>query len=387
MTNEIAVRRNLKVFFVAETTIGTLVPPTTNDALYAAGFPSINQTPSFTNSLEIQNTRDVMDRFQDRISPGNYTLPVYIRPSGTAGTAPMEDALLLALFGTKTIVGATSVTYSQAIKKPSGSLWIQYDHTVLFGRGVTVSQATSSAANNGAKMVEFSGQFMQLGVVGTQDLAAAITATDTTFEVDDASCYNVGGLVEFYDVSADTVDDNTSAGYTITAVNLTTNVITTSAIGSSFDIDDICRPWLPAATEVGSPIENRKTIVSINSVNKNVTKFDITLNDPCVYQENEITISDYVEAYVEDERNISGSIGVKWRRNDTAFFTDNVVGAEIPLSLVVGTVAGSIFTENYPKCSIDVPTTSDDSPTVILDMGFVALGNTTGEDSATWVFT
>jgi len=385
MTNAIAVRRDLEVFVVPETVKGTLVAPSAGDFIIPAGMPAINQTPAFTPSEEIANTRDVLDMFQDRNPPADWSIQIYCRPSGAAGTAPMEDALLEALFGTKTVVGSTSVTYSQAILKPSVSIWIRFNHTMRFVAGATVSKMAMNPATKGGFMIDLSGQGMQSGVVGTQDLAAGITISDTTFEVDDASLYSVGGLVEFYNVSAGTVDDNTT-GYVISAVNTTTNIITTSTIGSGFSIDDICRPFLPTGTTVGDPLENRQVVASVNSLTTNVKKFDVSYDDPCIYQEDEITASGYPEDYVEDVRKISVGLTILFRQNDAKYFVDNNAGTEVPLSLVVGTVAGSILTVSIPKAKISVPVVTDSAPTVSLDMTAEALG-TSGEDSLTMAFT
>lgn len=385
MTNAIAVRRDLEVFVVAETTKGTLVAPSATDFIIPVGMPVMNLTPTFTPSDEIANTRDKLDTFLDRNPPGDWSMPVYCRPSGAAGTAPMEDALLEALFGTKTVVGSTSVTYSQAMEKPSVSIWVRYDHTVRFMAGATVSKMDISPSTKGGFQLNLSGQGMTVGVVGTQELAAGITASDTTFEVDDASAYSVGGLVEFYDVSADTVDDNTT-GYVISGVNTTTNVITTTAIGSAFDIDDVVRPFLPSGTTVGDPLENRQVVANVDSSATNVKKFDITYDDPCVYLEDEITSSGDVEDYVEDLRAISVGLTLLFRQNDAKYFIDNNAGAEVPLSLVIGTVAGSILTIAMSKAKLSVPSIADSAPTVSLDMTADVLG-TSGEDSMTMAFT
>lgn len=387
MTNEIHVRRSHKVFVVPETTKGTLVVPAAGNYIIPVGLAMLNQTPSFTNSEEIQDTLDVTDRFQDRMPAGTWNISCYLRPSGTAGTAPQGDSLLEALLGTKTVVGGTSVTYSQAIEKPSVSIWIMYDNTVRFMSGCTVDGLNLQASNKGAAQADFSGQGMKSGTVGTQDLAVAITASDTTFEVDDASCYSVGGLVEFYDVSADTVDDNSSAGYAITGVNTSTNIVTVgSEIGSGFAINDTVRPFLPTGTEVGSPVENRKTSVSVNTVSTNIKSLSLSAGCPASMLEDEITTSGYVEDYVPDMRNISGSLSLLMRNNDAKYFVDNYDGSEVPIVLTLGEDAGSIVTVTMSRCSLDVPSVSDSNPTVSLDMNYLALG-TSGEDSLTVAFT
>lgn len=387
MANSIAVRRNHEVFVVPETTSGTLATPSASNYVIPVGLAMLNQTPSFTDSGEIQNTRDVIDRFQDRMPPGEWSLSVYSRPSGSAGTAPQESDLMEGLFGTETVVGSTSVTYSQAMTKPSFSIWIKYDHMVRFAIGATVSDCSIAASNKGAAQMNFSGKCMQTGTVGTQDIASAVTGSDTAIEVDDASCYSVGGLIEFYDVSAGTTDDNSSSGYEITAVNTSTNTLTiTPGAGGAFALDDLVRPFLPTGTEVGAPVENRKTTVSIGGSSMDVTSFEVSISDPAEYIEDEITDSDYVESYVENTRSISGSVGLLLRRNEAKWFEDNYSGQNLAVQLVQGDTAGSIVTHAMSKCSIEVPAVEDGGVTVRLKMNFKALG-TSGEDSMTSAYT
>lgn len=383
--NAITLRRNLTVFVMPETTAGTLVVPSASGLLIPVGLPIINQTPSYTDSDEIKNTRDTLGRFQDRMGVGTWNLSVYSRPSGTAGSAPQEANLLTTLLGLETVTASTSVAYTQMMEKPSVSIWVLYDNTLRFCAGATASDLKISAETKGALKLDFSGEFMTSGVVGTQGLAAAVVALDTTATCDDASCFSVGGLVEFYNVSADSVDDNSSAGYTVTAVDVNTNVITVSpAIASAFSIGDVIRPFLPAGTEVGTPIENRKSIININSVATNVTKFDISINDPAVYNDSEIAP---IESYISDRRKIDGSISLLMRQNDAKYFIDNLNdGMQVPLSLVLGTEAGSIVTVSMPTCAVDVPTITDSAPTIGLDMPFTALGSA-GEDSLSITFT
>ena len=102
MSNTIAKARNQKVFCIKETVKGTLVFPASENIVVAAGYATVNQQASFTDSEEIQESRDILERFQDRFSPGSWTIPMYLRPSGAAGTAPDGDVLFECLMGIKT---------------------------------------------------------------------------------------------------------------------------------------------------------------------------------------------------------------------------------------------------------------------------------------------
>ncbi|MDD5053675.1 MAG: phage tail tube protein [Sulfuricurvum sp.] len=111
-TNEnIGISRKQRVFAKLETVVGTLVFPSgTTDFIRPAGNAEISQNPAFADSEELQNTLDVLDRFQNALPTGKWKIPMYLRPSGTVGSAPQGDALFEALQGDKEAVTAAIKT-------------------------------------------------------------------------------------------------------------------------------------------------------------------------------------------------------------------------------------------------------------------------------------
>src|SRR4030042_1617180 len=98
--NNIGLSRKQRVFVVLEDTPGTLQwPNATLDFVRPAGNAVINQAPTFSDSQELENTLDTLDQFQDAMPPGEFTLPLYIRPSGTLRTAPQGAPLLQSIQG------------------------------------------------------------------------------------------------------------------------------------------------------------------------------------------------------------------------------------------------------------------------------------------------
>lgn len=96
----IGIARKQRVFAKIETVVGTLVFPSgTTDFIRPAGNAEINQNPAFSDSEELQNTLDVLDRFQNALPAGKWKIPMYLRPSGTIGSAPQGAALFQALQG------------------------------------------------------------------------------------------------------------------------------------------------------------------------------------------------------------------------------------------------------------------------------------------------
>lgn len=389
MSSTVQNPRAQTVFAIIETTEGTLKAPTAGTFLVPAGYVDITQTPNFTDSEEIINSRDVTDRFQGRWNPGEFTIPMYLRPSGTAGTAPDGDALWTSLMGQKATVALTSVTYSQTVDKPSFSLWRQVDESVLWARGCVCTGCKIDVQTGaGGAMVTFSGQFAEMGWCGTSLLEGAHLIADDTIQLETgkAKLYKAGSLVQFVDKGSGTTYNRSNAGYVISSIDYATDIITL-ANGLEHALDDAstCKPWLPTGTEVGAPLEMKKAYIVFDSVNKVVKSFSLNINDPVQYLE-EITQDAYPVTYAGTKRDIGGTITKMMRQADLADFYYGDNNTTVDLDLVVGDAAGSIATFNFPKAEIEFPALANADPTIEISMNWKALA-TNGEDSATVAFT
>ena len=197
MTNTIA--RALQHFCYAceETTKGTVVLPTVlTQKIMTAGFAEINQQPTYTDSEEINNSLDLLERFQDQIANGTFKIPMYVHPSGTAGTAPMGAILFESLFGNATNDSGVKETYDQTTTKKSFTLWSKLGHTVFFGSGAVAENGKFSMVNKGANQVDISGGFMQMGWAGTdQSNGATANGDGAAYVVDKVAGYVEGDTV------------------------------------------------------------------------------------------------------------------------------------------------------------------------------------------------
>jgi hypothetical protein len=281
--------------------------------------------------------------------------------------------------GKKEIVAGTSVAFEQATKKPSFTLWVQKSHTVFFGVGACVDNGAVNITNKGGAMITFSGGFMRMGWAGSDTLAADATTADIV--VNDASKFTVDALVK---VGA---DDNSGSGYKIIAVNLSTNTLTLEAAVTAATGDPVIG-YLPAAyqTIVGKPLENRDTIIEVAGENFIMRSLDLTVSSPAIYQVDEITQEGYPVEYVEDTRNISGTIDMLFRADDLKLFAEGYDNKQSQLTVTIGDQAGYIMALNFPKTQLDVPQITSAKPTIGLSVGMTALG-ANGEDSMTIRFT
>ena len=382
MTNTVALAMQQTVFAVKETTKGTAVFPTlASQLIAAAGTFEINQQASFTDSDEINNTLDVLERFQDQVGAGSWKCPMYIRPSGAAGTAPMGKVLFESLMGVETTAASTSVTYSQATTKPSFTLWGKKGHTVFMASGACAEACKISFSNKGGAKAEFSGGFMRMGWAGVGEVNGAVSgSTSVVLAAGHTKFFTAGMYVQF------DADTNTNAGYKISSINHTTHTLT---MVDSITCGDkaVIKGFLPTGlTAVGTPLENNMTTIEFDSVAKNLKSLTLDINSPVAWQTDEITTSGYVEEYVEDKRNISISADVLFREQDLSYFYDATQNTKVDIDIVISNGAGKTCSINLPYTELEIPSISDSNPTVSLSISGKALGSS-GEDSCSIVFT
>ena len=457
-TNTVGLAIEQVCLCVKETTKGTAVFPTAAaELVIGAGVIDMNQQPTYTNSEEIANSLDVLDRFQDQVGAGTFTIPTYIRPSGTAGTAPMADVLFESLMGIGTNSAGVSEAYSQATTKPSFTLWLKKSHTLFFGTGACVDSCALNFTNKGACMATFSGGFMQMGWAGTCSANGATASGDgASYVVDDASNYAEGDTAIHVDsgtgscLTGDTItfagdttvyfvatgfagdgdsdvviaspgltkalldgvamtitgnrlitvvdgqkftaggrvrialENNSKAGFEIESVS--GNVLTMTEAVTCADEAVIAGYLDETLTAVGSPLESKNTTISFDAVTTALKALSLTISSPAVYQVDEITTSGYPEDYVEDTREISGTIDLLFRENDMGLFYDGLNDVSVATVITIGTVTGSICTIGLLQTELEVPNITTDKPTVSLTSNLHAIGST-GEDSATMTFT
>lgn len=389
LANSIGVAYQCNVFATLETTKGTLAFPTpATDLVIAADLPDMQQLPAFVNSNEVLYTRDILNKFQNMTPAGSFTLPIYLRPSGAAGSPPMGDALFQSWFGKKNTVASTSVTYQQQVIKPSFTLWFQRGHTVFAAAGAVIDAGKISFTNKGGVLLNLSGQFLQMYYAGTAQVmtAAAQAATSVTLKAGEGKKYTAGMYIQNVTQS----DTNASAGYKVSAVNgdvLTLATGITKAGG--WLVDDAIAGFLPTGTAIGAPLEFRKAAFTVLGTTRNVKQLDFSYADKIKVLDDEITSTGYPQDYIEDQRLIDGTMKCYFRRNDTQLFTDgfanNNKGA---LQIVIGTVPGKIATLNMPNAMFEVPNVNNNKPAIEFDLKFTALASSgNGEDSCTLAFT
>jgi hypothetical protein len=382
--NELALFREQTVFVKAETTRGTLVFPAATDAIRITGdgINLPNQAPTYSDSPEISSTRGIMTRTPDMYPPGKWGFGTLVRPSGTAGTPPLENLLLKGLSGTYTNTPATSDLYQPIISgKPTFSLWWKVGHTVYFASYCTVREMGIAITNKGYPIYKWAGEFAKLGWVGKNTLSGDEAAGQTVLSVTNAKYFCVGGKI--WNVTKD--DDNTGAGYAITDRSISGNTITISPAvpaGGWSSADEIAGFLPTASVPTSYEAVNKNATIKFDSVAATIRTLDLTITDPLEFLSDEITVSGYPEDALESDRAIKGTLKLTFRSKELVRFYDAYnVDASNTLNIIFNDgVAGREVDIALAKAKLDVPVVNADKPAITLDIGLTGL-ESSGEDS------
>lgn len=382
--SDIARVKEQALFVKLETTPGTLAIPASGDCVVLASSMSASQSPSYTDSPEIQNTRGVISRFQDALSAGEFGFSIIPR-ANAAGMAPVGAPLFRSLMGAESVVADTSVTYSQTLKKPSLSICYRKGHVVYYLLGATLGEMSVKAEKKGAVTLDLKGKFMRRLIMADDKLTAGAALSATDLIVEDAGRFMVGGRIFNFTLN----DSNSNQGYEITAVETATNTVTiATGISQAWNQNDEIKGYLPPDQTVGTPIEGRDTVIKLDGTAGMIQSMDLSINDPCEYLEDEINGVEYPTEYVEGDRNITGTLKSYFRKEYSSKLVSALEGSnEVELAFEFGDAnqAGKQMIITLPRVPLEAPSEEESGPSVTLSQNFTAL-ETNGEDSCSIVF-
>lgn len=221
MSEDYAYGREEIAFVTEESSYGTLVQPTATDAMKILS-TDMNFKQERKDRPEKGSTRSITSRITGR-KTADWSLEKFLLPSGAAGTKPDDALLWEALFGTETVNASTNVIYSLAAE-PAKSLDIfrEDGHFREAVCGAVPSKWSLKWGGGDEPKVTFSGEAKDHYMVGSDTLAEDASAT-TTIVVNNALQFCIGMLIKVG------TENNTGAGYNITAINYTTDTLTLSA--------------------------------------------------------------------------------------------------------------------------------------------------------------
>ena len=382
--------RSAQPYITTETTPGNYVAVSAGDAFTTVDPLSLSQTFNTTDISEV-GSRLLQNRsclnYAERAT---YDMTFLVKPSGTAGTAPAEDALLQKIFGTKTVSSGTSVTYSfsrvsstfQVAQIVDTYMLAVGQGTIIEGMSLDISRTgvLQMTANARSSRIRYSGPCAVTGTdVSVTDSAAATVTLDTATSTVAADYFFSGMQVDIYDSSDVLV--NTGAATLTSPSTSGATVGIQAASGDSFTISatDYVVPHLPSPTlstyESLCPgtaqlyLGDQNDAIGtgsgelFNSANEflstgfslNVSK---NLGDPGV---NELTGTLYPSAaYVSQNFDITGSFEFVMRPAQVRRFEEFARRPQIGIGLQIGDTSGRIIRIAIPSARVNISMTDQD---------------------------
>lgn len=363
-----ALGRKQRFYAALETTFGTFVKPVATDAIKVLA-SNFDFSQDRKNRSDSRQTRSLLERITGRKAVA-WSMECYALPSGTGNTAPDIGPLLAAALGKSAVVSSTveyTLTDNQAgfdiagTIYPSLTLVRETNKTVMEAIvGAMVESMSIKFAGADEPRFSFEGFAKNHIHTGSNGVVSSLDGgrTNVTLGTGQGKDYEVGSVV-FFEIAATGAvrDNNTSAGYQVTAV--TGDVLTvTPAVGGTVVATDLCLPFVPTETTAGAPIGGiagsitiaaPATSLIITGGEINVKNGHKVLGDEAFQS----TITDYIPGY----REVSGSLTVRARRDQIIELGVRKNFTARDIQIILGTGSGTRF-------QIDIPAA---------EMGFSAL--------------
>jgi hypothetical protein len=395
-----AMGRDLRAFASVQTAYDTAVRPI---AAHALRVRSVEFTPENGREDRMDNrpTRSLVSRITTGYSLA-WKASSYLRPSGTAGTAPDDFDLWTSAFGTETITAGTSVAYTPSNSQAQRMFSLTRGHLgVLFDSAVGCVVNKMALKVDGPNPPELTWEgFARRRILGapltlqTGTTGATWVATNNEGQI----APSVGAL--YYQVGA----DNSGAGFRVDAIGAAnsggagfTNVTAESSHGMS--AGSLLLPFLPSETLAGQPVAGIAGSVSWGPITfsrdtMRVVGLDLELDNQSKAHTDE-ALTRFSADVTLGRRRVTGTLrcrvtsanAIEFVRNYNANFvaTYNPIAATV----VIGTTAGNIVTISLPRLEVgNVTANAPESDEMIAEIPFVALASAeTAADEISVTFT
>lgn len=368
-------------FFVAESTAFTAEKPAAANAVRVTDF-SFGQPVGRAVVPDRKGTRSRMERGALRQPVVPWSMSGILRPSDAAGTAPDMGDIIKHAFGTETVSGGVSVTYS-FLKDMTALTASIYGGLSSFQQGVRGAIVQNLGFNwSGDDAVQWNASGVGANVIQAgKTLANGAGSSATALIVDDADFFTVGALIQIGG------DDNSGAGFQVTAVNHSTQTLTIDTAHTWSD-NDAVEPFLPAGTYAGNPLYTPAGSISFDNGSSTTREISgsLTINTGIDLLNNEHGSSEATDVILTGMREVDASVDFYVKEDETYLMSEWRRKVSQDLIKVLGDTAGSRMKINMNTAEIDPGDVSQgDDGAARFSANIVALGSS-GEDECTIVF-
>lgn len=337
--------------------------------------PEPERVTSQTRSA-VLDTHEVFDGPEPA---GEWSMTCEFWPSGTAGTLPSIKDLLTCALGLQTVVGATSVTYSQQYNQDEYLRSFALYHVTDNGgkadclAGCFVQTLEISVVAGGIVTITFSGKSLKHQHFLKSRLAAELTTDVATAMTLDTSAYGrawgtrLATLLQgFIPATIQTADHLETVKMT-SLTNVTDQIATIvrAAYGSSAYgphlVNTEVRAWVPTDAALGGPLHsdaatNTLSLTAGGTPTFTFTSFKLKYNTGLEVIE-QISRGDVARRHIKQGRaNVSGSFGILLDNTTKQTFKQLAhLKTECDMQAVVSGGAGKILTLNMDYADLASP--------------------------------
>jgi len=259
-----------QLYISPETSFGVFKAPIGDDAvrIISDGF-TVSQER--VNRKDKRNSRSISARIS-RKKTAEFTLSMYMLPSGTAGAPPDVHYALKAVFGDyANSAGADTYTLDRDINESYTISRILGEDLGESFTGSVFNEIKIKFAGEDEVMIELGG-FSKEWIRTTPTAITSDTTTSADFVVDDTNSIEVGSIVKIGS------DDNSGAGFEIINYVVATKTATIGAT-ESFTLGDAVVPFFADATTTGDPLGCFPGSISLDGTSFCFSDFEITLTN------------------------------------------------------------------------------------------------------------
>ena len=364
-------------FVKAESTYGTAIKPAAADAFRASsitlGAPVGREYPN-----DVRQTRSRLSRTTSRTPVQPFSAEGILRPSGSAGTAPDIGLFLKHGFGTETVSGGSSVTYSLT-KDPTALSLDLYRSVTDLGEGITGGVGQNISFNwSGDSYITWTVTGVGKDYIQTGNtLANGAGSSATALIVDDADFFTPFSVVKL----------GSTSDVQVTAVNYATNTLTIAS--TSWSDNDPVIPYFPTPTLAGDPLYGTQGSLSLDNGSTTITHLggSVQISTGIDLLNTEFGSSSSSDVIVPTYREVTGSIDFLVRKDEAMLFTEFRRKVQKDVVITLGTDTGKRMKINCNVTEFD-PSQRDSPESEMLryTANFVALASSAGEDEITLVF-
>lgn len=395
-----AMGRDQRAFASVQTVYDTAVQPI---AAHALRVRTVEFTPENGREDRMDNrpTRSLVSRITTGYTLG-WKLTSYLRPSGTAGTAPDDFDFWTSLLGTETIVGGTSVTYTPSNSQAArffcltrGHLGINYDQAV----GCVVGKLGLRV--NGPNPPELTWEGNARRRISAAPITLASGTTGSTW-VATNNLVQAGVSVDALYYQAG--NDNGGAGYRVTTVGAPNSggggfSEFTSSAAHGMSSGSLLLPFLPSEIVTGQPVAGISGSLTWGPLNYSrdtmrVVGFDLDVDNATKLHTDE-ALTRFSADVTLGRRKVTGTLRVRatqanWLEIVRNLNSNFAAGYNpIAATVVIGATAGSIVTISLPRLEIgSVAANAPEADEMIAEIPFTALASAeTAADEISVAFT